>query len=175
MASEDATTEIETGVRGRSLIVEGWFASHADAGTPGPHLHLRTSDRGPMVLRTEQLPALVEAAQTVAERIERLWDAHGESYTDDVISHADDPNDPEVQRRNQLEDRDFHDKVTAKLPELVEAFRRAESTDEAIDAAILLLGISEGEAFKLARFDLFTITRAAQRRRASQNDNPTTL
>ncbi len=41
---------------------------------------------------------------------------------------------------------------TEQLPELVASYLRAESTDDAIDAAILLLDVSEGDAFKLARF-----------------------
>lgn len=171
MTSDDPTVDFDTGVRGRSLIVEGWFASHADSGTPGPHVHLRTSDRGGLVLRTEQLPALVEAVGVVAERIERLWDRDGERYTHDVLRHEPDPNDPQVARQNRLRDLGFHDRVAAKMPELVAAFLQASSTDEAIDAAILLLEITEGEAFKLAHFDLFTLTQAAQTRRTERLAN----
>lgn len=53
---DEAVVVLETGRRDQHLICEGWFASHADSGTPGPHLHLRTSDAETPVLRTDQLP-----------------------------------------------------------------------------------------------------------------------
>ncbi len=49
---EDAVAVMETGRRGQRLICEGWLASHADSGTPGPHINLRTSDADTPVLRT---------------------------------------------------------------------------------------------------------------------------
>ena len=58
----NAVVAVETGRRGQRLICEGWFASHAVGGTPGPHLHLRTSDAETPVLRTEQLPTLIAVA-----------------------------------------------------------------------------------------------------------------
>jgi len=41
--SLDAWAAVPIGVRGQHLILEGWFASHADSGRPGPHVALRLS------------------------------------------------------------------------------------------------------------------------------------
>jgi hypothetical protein len=166
--NEYAEVRIDSGVRDRSLVVEGWFASHADRGTPGPHLHLRTDDAGAMVIRTDQIPALVEALSLVARRIERLWEADGAAYAEEVLSHAADPSDPEVIRRRTISELDFIERVAAHGPELVQRLTAADSTDEALDAAILLLDVDETDAFRLARFDLLTLNRASSEARANK-------
>jgi hypothetical protein len=166
--NEEAVARIESGVRGRPLIVEGWFACHADHGTPGPHIHLRTSDTGEMVIRTDQIPDLIEALSLVAERIERLWEADGAEYTEEVLSHSADPYDPDVIRQRTIRELDFLDRVAAHGPELIQRLTDADSTDEALDAAILLLDVNEVDAFRLARFDLLTLTRASSEARAKK-------
>ena len=83
-------------VEGQRLIVEGWFASHADSGTPGPRIHLRTSDRQDPVLRINQMPSLITALKTVAEHIDVLWSTHGEQYAAAVMLRSPDPQDPAV-------------------------------------------------------------------------------
>ncbi len=50
------------------------MASNADGGTPGPHVHLSTNDGVDPVLKTSQIPDLVNALQTVGGRIDRLWE-----------------------------------------------------------------------------------------------------
>lgn len=82
---------------------EGWFASHADSGTPGPHLPLRTWDAEPPALRTDQLPILITGLRTVAERIDRLWAADGDQYAAEVVLRSPGPQDPQVieQRRRK--------------------------------------------------------------------------
>jgi hypothetical protein len=41
---EGAQAVVDTGIRDQRLVVSGWAASHADTGTPGPHVHLSTND-----------------------------------------------------------------------------------------------------------------------------------
>src|SRR4051812_27954675 len=152
---EDPVAEVETGRRGQRLICEGWFASHADSGTPGPHVHLRTSDRQDPVIRTEQVPGLVDALHTVARRIERMWDEHGAEYAADVVLRAPDPQDPEVVRRRRLDHLTFTQRVADNLSDVLRLLVAAESTDEALVAVGALLGVDEAEILSrlASRFD----------------------
>ena len=94
--AEEATAAVETGRRGQRPICEGWFSSHADSGTPGPHVHLRTSDGQDPVLRTDQVAGLAEALPVVARRIERMWEVDGAEYAEKVVLRSPDPQDLEV-------------------------------------------------------------------------------
>jgi hypothetical protein len=166
---EDAQATIETGVTGRVLSVHGWFASHADSGTPGPHVRLRTNDGQDPVLRTSQLPDLIDALSRVAGRIEELWDEHGEVYTTTVTSLAPDPYDPMVIREREMSRLDFHARVAARLPEVVARLLEADSTDEALDSVAALLGVDPVDVMVgLARFDLLSVTRPALARGAER-------
>ena len=99
----EATAAVETGRRGQWLICEGWFASHADSGTPGAHVHLRSSDGQDPVVRTDQVPALVEALSVVAQRIDGLWAEQGAEYAERVVRRAPDPQDPAVVRQAHVD------------------------------------------------------------------------
>ena len=101
--AEEATAAVETGRRGQRLICEGWFASDADSGTPGPHVHLRTSDGQDPVLRTDQVAGLAEALPVVARRIERMWEVDGAEYAEKVVLRSPDPQDLGVSRQRNLE------------------------------------------------------------------------
>jgi hypothetical protein len=81
---EDAQVAMDTGIRDQRLVVSGWFASHADTGTRGPHVHLGTGDGGDPVLRTSQIPELVDALNLVGGRIDRMWETDGAEYRDPV-------------------------------------------------------------------------------------------
>jgi hypothetical protein len=163
---EEASMDVETGRRGQRLIVEGWFASHADSGTPGPHLHLRTSDQQDPVLRTDQVPNLVTALTTVAERIESTWSTHGDQYAEDVVLRSPDPQDPEVARQRHLRRLRFTQGVLDSLPEVMQLLTEASSTDEALITIAALLDADEADVMVgLARFDLLALTRPATERR----------
>ena len=163
---EDPVAVVETGRRGQRLVCEGWFASHADSGTPGPHVHLRTSDQRDAVLRTDQVPAFVDALELVAGRIDRRWDADGDRYAADVVLRAPDPQDPEVARQQQLARLRFEQAVADALPEVVRLLLEASSTDEALVGIGRLLGVDEAVVMVgLARFDLLSTTRPASERR----------
>ena len=163
---DDAHVSIETGRRGQRLICEGWFASHADSGTPGPHVHLRTSDGGSAVVRTEQVPDLIAALTTVAGRIDRQWASDGDHYAAEVVLRAPDPQDPDVaeeQRRRRLR---FVQAVQHNLSAVTRLIMEATSTDEALVNVAALLDLDEAEVMVgLARFDLLALTRPATERR----------
>jgi PAS domain-containing protein len=162
----DAVVTVETGRAGQRLVCEGWLASHADSGTPGPHVHLRTSDGEPPVLRTDQLPVFVAALTTVAERVDHLWETEGDGYAAEVVLRSPDPQDPRVaheRARNRLR---FTQAVLDNLSDVMRLLTEATSTDEALVAAATLLGVDEAEVMVgLARFDLLTLTRPATERR----------
>jgi len=162
----DAVVAVETGRRGQRLICEGWFASHADSGTPGPHLHLRTSDAEPPVLRTDQLPTLISALTTVAERIDRLWATDGDQYAAEVVLRSPDPQDPGVIMQRRHSRLRFTQAVFDHLPEVMRLLTEASSTDEALASIAAFLGVDEVDVMVgLARFDLLTLTRPATEQR----------
>ena len=162
----EAVVAVDTGRRGQRLICEGWFASHADSGTPGPHLHLRTSDGETPVVRTVQLPALIAALETVAERIDRLWTADGDQYAAEVVLQAPDPQDPRVIEQRRRDRLRFTQAVLDNLPEVTRLLTGASSTDEALINIAALIGVDEVDVMVgLARFDLLTLTRPATERR----------
>jgi hypothetical protein len=164
--AEEATAAVETGRRGQRLICEGWFASHADSGTPGPHVHLRTSDGQDPVLRTDQVAGLAEALSVVAERIEHMWEVDGAEYAEKVVLRSPDPQDPEVSRQRSLQRLRFTQRLAENLPEVIRLLTHASSTDEALVGIGALLGVDEAEVMvRLARFDLLTLTSAATERR----------
>jgi hypothetical protein len=164
--ADDATELVETGRRGQRLVVEGWFASHGDGETPGPHVHLRTTDQHDPVLRTDQVPELITALSAVAGRIESSWASCGEQYATDVVLQAPDPQDPEVIKQQSLGRLRFNQGVLDNLPDVVRLVSEASSTDEAVTNIAALLHVDPADAMiELARFDLLTLTRPATKRR----------
>ena len=162
----DPVVAVDTGRRGQRLICEGWFASHADSGTPGPHLHLRTSDAETPVLRTDQLPTLIAALTTVAERIDRQWAVDGDQYAAEVVLRAPDPQDPRVIRHRRRERLKLAQAVHDNLGEVMRLLTEASSTDEALVGIADLLDVDEVDVMVgLARFDLLALTRPATERR----------
>jgi hypothetical protein len=172
-SDDDARVSIDSGRRGQRLICEGWFASHADSGTPGPHVHLRTSDAGAAVVRTDQVPDLIAALTTVAARIDRQWVSEGDHYAAEVVLRAPDPQDPEVaeeQRRRRLR---FTQAVHENLTDVMRLVKEATSTDEALVNVAALLDLDEAEVMVgLARFDLLALTRPATERRINVLSEP---
>ncbi len=162
----EAVVVVDTGRRGERLICEGWFSSHADSGTPGPHLHLRTSDGETPVLRTDQLPTLIDALTTVAERIDLLWATDGDQYATEVVLRAPDPQDLRVIEQRRRDRLRFTQAVLDNLPGVTRLLTEASSTDEALIKIAALLGVDEVDVMVgLARFDLLTLTRSATERR----------
>ena len=151
--------------RGRSVVVEGWLASHADSGTPGPHLRLRASDFEDLVVRTDQVPLLCALLTSVAERTEARWAREGERYAE-VVRRAPDPQDPEVERSRVLARLRFVAAVAEHADEVLAVIRGAESTDEAVAGVAALLGAEPADVLSgLARFNLLALTRPATERR----------
>ncbi len=97
---EDAQAVVGTGIRDQHLVVSGWFASHADTGTPGAHVHLSTNDRRDPVLRTNQIPDLVDALHAVGGRIDRMWEREGATW---FTGDEPDDNDPDVIRQRRID------------------------------------------------------------------------
>ena len=164
-----AEVSIPTAHTGQRLTFSGWYASRADSGNPGPHVHLHASDGGPVVVRSDQVSDVVAALTTVAERIERQYAVDGEQYAEEVVRRAPHPEDPQViteVRRGRLA---FKQAVLEHLPDVMRAITQASSTDEAIDGVARLLDVDEVEVMVgLARFDLLSLTRPATERRLEE-------
>lgn len=150
-------------------MINGWFASHADSGAPGPHVHLHVSGDMDAVLRTNQIPALVEGLNTVADRIERQWESEGEDFLEATdFARAPDPNDPAFQRQRQIEDLELHSLIADHWAEIATVLLDAEDTTDAIERIGSLLGVDPVRVLvRLDRFSLFTLTRGARQARAS--------
>ncbi len=156
----DAHASLETGIRDQWLNIAGWFASHADTGTRGPHVHLSTNDGRNPVLSTRQIPDLIAALTLVADRIDRLWETAGAEYP---FGADPDDNDPAVIRRRRIADLELHDRVAANLPEVLALITQAESSAAAMGPVAALLGVDDVEALaRLSRFSLWRLTRGGQ-------------
>ena len=166
LSDDAAQGSMPSARRGRSIVVDGWFASHADAGTPGPHLRLRASDFEELVVRTDQVPLLCALLQAVAEKIDAQWAVDGEEYAETVVRQSPDPQDPEVERASALDRLRFAAAVGEQAEEVLALVRAADSTDEAVDAVAALLDTDPVQVLvRLARFNLLGLTRPAVQRR----------
>ena len=172
MASEDpeddAEAVLDNGIRGQRLLINGWFASHADSGAPGSHVRLHASGDMDAVLKTSQIPALVEGLNAVAERIERKWKREGEDFLEATnFAKAPDPNDPAIQRQRRIEDLELHSLIADHWAEIATVMVDAHNTTEAIERIGSILGVDPVQVLvRLSRFSLFTLTRGAREARA---------
>lgn len=163
----DAEVALDTGIRGQRLLIHGWFASHADSGTAGPHVRLGASGEMDPVLRTDQIPALIDGLNAVAERIDRQWARDGQGFLRDTnFAEAPDPNDPAVQQQRRVEDLELHSLIADHWTEIAPILFDAENTDDAIARIAALLDVDEIRVLvRLSRFSLFSLTRGARERR----------
>lgn len=164
----DAQVALDTGIRGQRLLIQGWFASHADSGTAGPHVRLGATGEMDPVLRTDQIPAVIDGLNTVAERIDRQWARDGEAFLQDTnFAEAPDPNDPAVQRERRVADLELHSLIADHWNEVAPILLDAENTDDAVSRIASLLDVDEVRVLvRLSRFSLFSLTRGGRERRA---------
>jgi hypothetical protein len=154
---DDATASMPTGVHGQILHIDGWFASHADSGTRGPHVRLVADGVNGAVLKTSQVPELVECLDLVAGRIDRLWDRHGADYP---FGDAPDDNDPAVIRQRRIDQLVLLQRLRTHFLEIADILLRSQDMHDASAAIAPLLGIDETEVtFRLNSINLFAMTR----------------
>jgi hypothetical protein len=135
------------------------------AGRPAPTC-TSALDRQDPVLRTDQVPDFVKALSLVSGRIDRMWSIDGDQYAEEVVLRAPDPQDPEVIRRRHVEHLAFTQRVADNLAEVIRLLAQAASTDEALNDLAALLEVEEVEVmYRLASFDMLSLTRAAYERR----------
>lgn len=162
----DAEAALRTGIRDQWLVVSGWGASHADTGTPGPHVHLSTNDGRDPVLKTSQIPQLVDALNLVGGRIDRMWEEDGATW---FTGDEPDDNDPAVIRQRRIKDLEFQDRVAASLPAVLAIITQAENSTDAMDSLAPLLGVDDVEVLaRLSKFSLMSLTRGAQTARTEK-------
>lgn len=169
---EDATASMETGIYGQLLNINGWFASHADTGRPGPHVHLSEGGSSTMrgaVLKTSQIPELIGCLNLVAERIDQQWEREGDEYLRTLVDAPDD-NDPEVIRQRRIDKLVLNEKFAAHIKEIVELLIQAEDIHEATDSITAMLGVDDDMAVQvgLLNFSLFRLTRASRATQAKR-------
>ena len=156
----DAQAALRTGIRDQWLVVSGWGASHADSGTPGPHIHLSTNDGSNPVIKTSQIPDVVEALHKVGGRIDQMWKRDGETW---FTGDEPDDNDPAYRRQRRVEDLELHSRIADQWTEVARILLEAADTDEAVALLALMLGVDEVQVLsRLNRFSLFTVTRGAR-------------
>lgn len=156
----DTQAALRTGIRDQWLVVSGWGASHADSGTPGPHVHLSTNDGSSPVLKTSQITDLVDALHAVGGRIDRMWEEDGKNW---FTGDEPDDNDPAVRRQGRIADLELHSVIADRWTEVAKILLEAADTDEAIKLLAPVLGVDEVQVLaRLSRFSLFTVTRGAR-------------
>jgi hypothetical protein len=163
---EDAQAVVDTGIRDQQLVISGWGASHADSGTPGPHVHLSTNDRQNAVLKTSQIPQLVDALQTVGERIDRMWEQDGATW---FTGDEPDDNDPTVIQQRHIHHLVLLDNLRTHFAEVAEILLRSNDLHDASAAIAPLLGIDETEvSYQLNSINLFAMTRTPSEARTEK-------
>lgn len=159
---------MQTGVYGQVLNINGWFASHADTGTPGPHVRLVANGRDGAVLRTSQVPELIECLDLVAERIDRQWERQGDEYVQG-FGEAPDDNDPAVIRERRIDDLVLLEDLRTHFAEIVEILLRSDDMHDASTAIAPLPGIDEMEVtHRLNSINLFATTGVPSEARAKE-------
>jgi hypothetical protein len=123
------------------------------------------------VLRTDQVPGLVQALSRVSATIEGMWAHEGDRYAEDHVLRSPDPQDPEVIKQRHVEHLKFMQLIADNLTEVIPMLTQAASTDEALLNLAAFLGVDEAEVMiRLARFDMLALTRAAYDRRLQMLD-----
>jgi len=155
---EDAIASMETGVNGQALSINGWFASHADTGTPGPHVRLVANGVNGAVLKSSQIPELIDCLNLVADRIDRQWERDGEEFLRD-FGDAPDDNDPAVVRERRINHLVLLQNLRTHFSEIAEILLRSVDMHDASTAIAPLLGIDEMEVpYRLNSVNLFAMT-----------------
>ena len=167
---EDATASMETGINGQILNIDGWFASHADTGRPGPHIHLSAGGSSNMrgaVLKTSQIPELIDCLSLVAERIDQKWERQGENY---LRTFGDEPDDdPAVLRQRRVDHLILNQKIAQHITEIVDLIVQADDIHHATESIAARLGVEEmALQVHLLNYSLFGLTRATRAAQAEQ-------
>ena len=164
--SGDAEMAMRTGICDQWLVVSGWFASHADTGTRGPHVRLMANGVNGAVLKTSQIPELIDCLNLVGERIDRLWESEGADYP---FPEAPDDNDPDVMRQRRIDHLVLLDNLRAHFPEIAEILLRTQDMHDASAAIAPLLGIDEMEVtYRLNSINLVAMTRTPSETRTKE-------
>ena len=159
----DTQAALRTGIRDQWLVVSGWGASHADTGTPGPHLHLSTNDGSNPVIRTSQIPDLIDALHKVGGRIDQMWEKDGETW---FTGNEPDPNDPAFRKQKRIEDLELRTRLADQWTEVARILLDAADAHEAAVLLAPMLGVDDVQVLaSLTRFSLFTVTRDARANR----------
>ncbi len=165
---EDATASMETGIYGQVLNINGWFASHADTGTPGPHVRLVARGVNGAVLKTSQIPELIDCLTLVAERIDRQWERDGDEYLQG-FGDAPDDNDPAVIRERRIDALVLLENLRTHFAEIAEILLRSQDMHDASTTIAPLLGIDEFEvSYRLNSINLFAMTRTPSEARTKE-------
>lgn len=167
---EDATASMETGITGQVLTINGWFASHADTGRPGPHVQLGVggSTMRNAVLRTSQVPELIDCLNLVAQRIDEQWEREGDDFLR-TFGDEPDPNDPAVIRQRRIDRIVLDQKIAEHITEIIDLAAQAGDIHEATESIAALLGVDEmAIQMRLLSFSPFALTRDARAAQAQQ-------
>ncbi len=153
--SGDAEARVLTGIRDQRLVLEGWFASHGDTGSHGPHVHLRTTDQRDPVLKTSQVAHFIDQLAIVRDRIDRLWDRDSQTYP---FGDEPDDNDPSVIEARRLQEQNQRQLIRSEIHSVVEALVTASSLQEGLSRVAALIDIDEAEVhWRLATFSLLDL------------------
>jgi hypothetical protein len=129
-------------------------------------VHLSTNDRQNPVLRTSQIPELVDALHTVGGRIDRMWKQDGETW---FTGGEPDDNDPAVIRQRRINHLVLLDNLRTHFAEIAEILLRSQDMHDASTAIAPLLGIDETEVtHRLNSINLFAMTRTPSEARTKE-------
>ena len=116
------------------------------------------------VLRTDQVPALVQHLTVVADRIDRQWERDGADFLATSPLDAPGPDDPDVVRQRRIEELQLADLLAQHAAEFVALLLRAEDIHDATTSVAELFGVDDEMRVQsfLVGFSLFGLTRDAR-------------
>jgi hypothetical protein len=163
---EDVQRVMDTGVRDQRLVISGWFASHADSGTPGPHVRLSSPGVNGAVIRTDQVPELVDHLNAVRDQTDRRWAEQGERFLAEQPDWVD-ANDVAVIRQRRVDHLEFLDRLREHFSEVAVILLEAEDIHAASALIAPVLGVEEVDVeVRLNSISLFSLTRVPSTARA---------
>jgi hypothetical protein len=146
---QDPYASIDSGVERQRVILEGWVASLADGGNPGPHVSMRPGGAAHIVVHAGRIAELIAELARVRDRIVETWDDLPASEKSELEERAMDA--PRNRARIDQDRSLFYDRLAERLGAVAAAMSSAPlSPKAAVSALADELGLEEPQVLPFA-------------------------
>ena len=153
---QDSYANVESGVDRQRVILEGWLASLADGGKPGPHVSIRPDAERRIVVRADRIDELIGELVRVRDRIVETWEHLPESDRSDLEGRA-----LLAARHRARLDQDrrlFYDRLAERLDAVAVVLSTPMTPKEAARAVATELGLAEEQVLPfVTKIDLLAL------------------